>query len=360
MAQEAGRRRIAGDVIHGAARVTAAVVVLMLAGAAAAQQPDVVVLLNGDRMTGEIKELVRGRLSVKTDALDTVRVYWGQVAGLSTPRVFEVETGGGDRYFGALQDASPGRVRVAPSGAPSVELPLADIILITPFDATFWQRIDGHVDLGFSFAKASLETSWTLNADAEYRGQKWVVGTTLASQLTWRDDADRLSRNVLSMVGSRTVGRRWFVLALGQLQENEELSLALRSVVGSGAGRHLIRSNRTRLELYAGLVYTRESYQDEATRHSPEATVGANWDWFTSQNNDLDLSTVVLSYYSVNGDARARVELQSALRVKFLSNFYFSVNGYESFDSSPPPGGARTDLGITLALGWKFGALGSF
>ena len=69
---------------------------------------------------------------------------------------------------------------------------------------------------------------------------------------------------------------------------------------------------------------------------------------------------MVLSYYSVNGDARAHLELQSALRVKFLSDFYFSVNGYGSFDSSPPPSGAGADLGITLALGWKFGALGSF
>src|SRR5690606_10368256 len=153
-----------------------------------------------------------GRLSVKTAGLDTVQVYWGQVAGLSTPRVFEVETSTGERYFGALESGSPGRVRVAPPGGTNVDLRLDDIIAITPFDSTFWQRIDGHVDLGFSFAKASLETSWTLNADAEFRNQKWVAGARLASQLTWREDADRLSRNVLSMLGSRAVGRRWFVL----------------------------------------------------------------------------------------------------------------------------------------------------
>ena len=100
-----------------------------------------------------------------------MRVYWWQVAGLSTPRVFEVQTSGGDRYYGALQDAPPGRVRVAPSGAPSVELPLDAVIAITPFDATVWQRIDGHVDLGFSFAKASLGHSLVQSGLIRARGR---------------------------------------------------------------------------------------------------------------------------------------------------------------------------------------------
>lgn len=317
-------------------------------------------LVNGDRMTCEIKELARGRLSVKTDALDTVRVYWGQVDGLSTPRVFEIQTSSGDRLFGTLDYVSPRRIRVTPAGAASVELSLDDIVRIAPFDSTFWQRLDGHVDLGFSFAKANLETSWTLNADAEYRSHSWIVGTNLASQLTWRDDADRLSRNALSLLGSRALGRHWFILGLGQLQENEELSLELRSVVGGGVGRHLLRSNTTTLQIYAGLVHTREEYVDVPTQESPEVAVGANWNWFTSRNNDLDLTTMVISYYAVQGDPRGRVELQSAFRVKFLSNFYFSVNGYDSYDSNPPDGRAKTDLGIAVSLGWKFGSLGSF
>jgi hypothetical protein len=343
-----------------AAAALACLVVLVPADVTAAPKDDLVVLVNGDRMTCEIKELTRGRLSVKTDALDTVRVYWGQVDGLSTPRVFEVQTGGGDRFFGPIDHVAPRRIRVTPAAAPAVELSLDDVVRITPFDLTFWQRIDGHVDLGFSFAKADLETSWTLNTDAEYRGHRWVVGANMASQLTWRNDADRLSRNALWLLGSRELSRNWFVLGLGQLQENEELSLELRSVVGGGAGRHIVRSNRTTLLIYGGLVHTREEYVDVPTQDSPEVAVGANWDWFTSSNNDLNLSTTAISYYALESDARARVELQSAFRVKFLSNFYFSVNGYDSYDSDPPDGRAQTDLGISLSLGWKFGSLGSF
>lgn len=329
-------------------------------GTLAAAQNDIVVLLNGDRMTCEVKELNRGRLSVKTDALDTVSVYWGQVDSLSTASVFEIQISNGDRFFGRIDQVGPRRVRVMPTAAPSLELSLDDIVRMAPFDATVWQRMDGHVDLGFSFAKADLETSWTLNADTEYRSRHWLMGLTAASQLTLRDNADRLSRNALSVMASRSLSRNWFILGLGQLQENEELSLELRTVGGGGAGRYLMRSNRTTLQAYAGLVYTQEKYTDTPRQESPEVSVGADWNWFTSRNNNLDLSTSAISYFAVREDRRRRVELQSALRIKFLSDFYVSVNGYDSYDSNPPEGSATTDLGISVSLGWKFGSLGAF
>ena len=46
---------------------------LLLSNKAAAQE-DVVVFANGDRLTGEIRRLDRGRLSFKTDATGTIGV----------------------------------------------------------------------------------------------------------------------------------------------------------------------------------------------------------------------------------------------------------------------------------------------
>ena len=45
---------------------------------------------------------------------------------------------------------------------------------------------------------------------------------------------------------------------------------------------------------------------------------------------------------------------QTALRVKIFSDFTFSVNGYDSYDSSPPQDGVTNDYGVSLSLGWKF------
>jgi len=315
---------------------------------------DVVVLDNGDRLTCEIKQLERGRLTMSTDALDTVRVYSGRIREIVSPRQFEVERSDGTLHFGALAATQPRGVRVELAPGSGIDLPFDDIVRITPIEASVWQRMDGHVDLGFSFAKADLETRYTLNADTEYKSKRYEGNVILASQITSREDAERLARNQLTLSGNRRVGPRWSAGSIMQFQQNEELSIDLRSVAGAGVTRHLAQSNRTNLTLFGGLAYTREQFTGEETEERAEVLLGSNWDWYTVRNDHVDLSTQVLSFFGVTGGSRARLELQSAARFEFLKDFYFSVNGYGSFDSRPPEGRANSDVGLSLALGWSF------
>jgi putative salt-induced outer membrane protein YdiY len=328
--------------------------ILQAAPARAAAKIDTTVLDNGNRITCEIKSLDRGRLRIGTDALDTVTVYWERVVAVASPRLFEVEIDDGARYFGALEEAAPGRVRVVPPGAAPFELALANVVHMMPLEARFWQKLDGNVDLGFSFAKANLETRWTLNTEVDYRSRHYSGKLTLASQLTARDDADTLSRQALSLMGNRVLSNRWFALALGQVQENEELSLELRYVAGGGVGRDLVQSSSSLFRVYSGIVYTHEKFTSTDPQSSPELAAGLHWDWFTSRSDALDLSVGVASFYDIGGNARARVESQSALRFEFLKDFYFSVNGYQSFDSDPPAATVKSDYGVNASLGWKF------
>lgn len=321
--------------------------------ALAGPKVDVVVLDNGDRLTCEIKQLLRGRLTMKTDALDTVQVYSGRIREIVSPRQFEVERADGMLYFGALA-AQPGGVRVEVTPGAGTDMRFDEIVRITPIEASLWQRMDGHVDLGFSFAKADLETRYTLNADTEYKTKRYQADANLASQITVREDADKLARNQLTLSGNRRIGPRWSIGTFMQLQTNEELSIDLRTVAGGGLSRYLAQSNHTNLTLFGGLAYTRERFTGEPTQDRAEVVVGTNWDWFTVQNDHVDFSTQVLSFYGLTGGSRARLEIQSAARFEFLKDFYFSVNGYGSFDSHPPEGTANSDVGLSLALGWSF------
>lgn len=333
--------------------VVAMMWLVMAVAAFGAPKIDLVSIEKGDRLLCEIKGLDRGRLKISTDALDTVTVYWDRIETVVSPRVYEVEADDGSRYFGALSGAVSRRLIVG-AGATVVDIDMGHVIRITPLEASFWQRLDGNVDLGFSFNKADLETRWTLNGQADYRSRNYEGTATLASQLTLREDTDKLSRNTLSLAGRRLFRRRWFGVVVGQAQENQELGLELRTVAGGGLGRYIVQSNSTTLQLFSGVVYTRELFSDVPKRNSPEALVGTSWDWFSARNNDIDMSTTAVSYFNVGGDARTRFELQSALRFEFLKDFYFSVNGYTSYDSRPPENQASSDVGLSIALGWKF------
>jgi hypothetical protein len=125
-------------------------------------------------------------------------------------------------------------------------------------------------------------------------------------------------------------------------------------VGGAGIGRDLVHTSRRLWSTYAGLAYTHERFSGEAGSQSAEAAVGGQLDFFTPAKEDFRITNSVVSYFSLSGRARVRLELQSAWRHEFLKDFYWSMNGFESFDGDPPADQKTNDFGVSITLGWKF------
>jgi hypothetical protein len=342
-----------GDWTNAVVRVAlVAAAALAPRAAVAAPKVDAVYLITGDRLTCEIKQLNRGLLRLSTDPADGVNVHWGTVAGVTSPREFEVTLGSGDHYYGALgQSAVAGELVVLAGAAALATVQIADVTELTPIGRRVWSRIDGNLDAGFSFAQANLETHWAVNGSATYRSRTYLLSSSVASQLTAREDADKTLRNTVTLSGNRLFDNRWFANVLVQAQQNEELDLDLRTVAGGGVGKTLSQSNRRAIAAFVGVVYTREQFVDQPVTDGAELAVGGQLDFFTSSSNDFTLTNSVVSYYT---RSRVRVESQSAWRHEFLKDFYWSLNGVESFDSDPPENGKRNDFSLSLAIGWKF------
>ena len=84
---------------------------------------------------------------------------------VASPRLFDVEL---ERRT-LLRRARGGRAGPGASAPPAVraaELALVEIVAHLPLEAGFLQKLEGRIDLGFSFAKANLETRWTLNCES--------------------------------------------------------------------------------------------------------------------------------------------------------------------------------------------------
>src|SRR3954470_460012 len=339
-----------------AVRVVVAVCGLLApAAAAAGPKVDTLQLKNGDRLTCEIKKLHQGRLTIGTDSLDTVAVFWQDVAAVISPREFEVTLTSGDKYYGALAAAAtPGALLVTARAMPPESMALTEVAAIVPIGASIWSRMDGNVDLGLSVAQANTETHWSLNAGALYRSKKYRIDGSIASQLTAREDADRQLRNTLTLQPGRLYGHQWFAIALGQVQQNDELQLELRTVGGGGLGNAFSQTNHRLIAGFAGVVYTREQFVDQPIGNSAEIALGGEVDFFTAAKQEHTITNRIVTYYRATGGTRARLELQSAWRHEFLSDFYWSLNGVESFDSDPPADKKKNDFSFSLSIGWSF------
>jgi len=88
----------------------AALIALALLAAvspALAQKTDVIVLANGDRVTGEIKSYDAGRLTVDTSHSSWIKVKWSLIASITSDKQFDVETIEGLHHYGSLAPSDP-------------------------------------------------------------------------------------------------------------------------------------------------------------------------------------------------------------------------------------------------------------
>jgi hypothetical protein len=314
---------------------------------------DLVVLVNGDRITCEIRSLRRGRLTVSTDSMSTVTIDWVDVRRVASPVPFEVEISSGRRMLGPLAEIAPGSVRVKTAGE-DVDVELSSVVRITPMEAGFWQRLDGSISVGFSFTQADELTQWSLNADASRRTEKFLVTGAYDSMLSTTGNDEGQTRNAVTLTIQRFISRRWFAALMTQATQNEELGLNLRTVVAATLGRYIVMSNRTELGAMAGAAYTRENFVDQPGENRAEAVQGLRWDWFTFAARDIDISHSILVFEGFEPDLRVRLELSSRMRVKIVKDLHWTLNLFESSDSSPPEGEKKNDLGVSASLGWSF------
>ena len=73
--------------------------------AMAREKIDVITMDNGDRITGEIKSLKQGVLTLSTDNLGTLSIEWSHVARVDTSYVFQLEMANGAILLGSLGGA---------------------------------------------------------------------------------------------------------------------------------------------------------------------------------------------------------------------------------------------------------------
>src|SRR5664279_4235980 len=85
----------------------AGLLLFALAGTALAQKTDVIVLFNGDHVTGEIKTYAAGRLTVETDIGSDLSLKWSRITSIASDKQFEIETTDGTYYYGTLAPSTP-------------------------------------------------------------------------------------------------------------------------------------------------------------------------------------------------------------------------------------------------------------
>jgi hypothetical protein len=334
----------------------AIVFVASAAEAAARLKTDVVILKNGDHLTGEVKGLEYARLSFKTDTMETVSIKWEEVAQVTSNYSFQVTLENGLRFFGTLgPPAEPGMLSVVGKDG-TVGLTMHQVFNIRPIKQKFWKRIDGSLSLGLSFTKASDVLRFSFNGDAKYTERKNIVELTLSSIITTQQEKEERQNNNLNLRYNRLLQQKWFLSALTSLQRNDELGIRLRVLGGGGGGRLLVQTNRMVLPVMAGITVAREwagSQGQDST--NVEGLVSIYWNLYIYHTPKTDLTFDLTTHPSITDGGRVRMNLDTRLRREIIKDFFVDLSFYLKYDNRPPTRTASTtDYGFVTSVGYSF------
>jgi len=341
---------------------------LITGEAMATRKTDVVYLNNGDRITGEFKELVQGELRLSTAEMGSVYIKWEGVARIESDKYIEIELRDGRRVFGQLPpdlNSSAEILSIKTLKDKPFEIKMDEVIRAEQIrvEDSFWDRLDGHLKLGLNYTQASDVLTWNIDGEARYRTQKHLTSLTFDSNLTRNGDGTDSSRHNLS--GSRHwyLTNRWFYCGALGAQQNEELGLDLRASVTGGGGRFLVQSQKTELYLATGLSANREKETGDDDTNDDLSNAGTNielllsadYTFFRLYSPKSRIKFTPTLWQGITDTDRLRGNLNLSLRQEFISDLFWDLSFYYDYDSKPLQGAdAKEDYGINTSLGYEF------
>lgn len=343
--------------IRRCAILAGALVLATAARAALADKTDIVYLRNGDRVTCEIKDMERGRLKVSTDSMGTIFIEWKDVERVTSKELYVIEQQDGTRLNGSLAETATGDQLLLHHADGDQPLAMGEVIRIDPLkiDEMIIKRWDGSVSVGFDKTKANDDTSLSAQFDARRRAQDFALNFGGSFYSRSQDDAEDSLRANFGAIYRSLLEDRWYWAGLGSVERNDELGIDLRTLGGAGYGRYLVQTGRTLWSLTGGAVVVNEQRAgNEAAETSIEAMLNTDYEFFTYDTPKTSLSTSLTIYPSLTEGGRVRADANVALRKELITDLFFELSVYYSWDNEPPEEGEKTDYGLVTSLGYTF------
>lgn len=326
-----------------------AIIILLFAQNARANKIDTIYLQHGDRITGEVKSLENNYLKLSTDDLSTISIKWNKVDSVKILNNMRIVFEEGEIFYGKLLTAGKdGYCYIwANVGEPRLTH-LTEIVMLSPLEKRFMDRLTGTLSAGFSYTKANDILQLNLDASVKYQAEKIEVELSYNGNFTSQDTLDATQRTSSGITFRRLLPNNWFLVSELGTETNSEQNLDLRTSVSLGGGNSIVNTNRSALRIAGALQGSRE-YSQEDVQNSIEAVLGAGYYLFVYDSPKITFNFISQLSPSLSDMGRIRADIDSNISWEIFHDFYLKWTFYYSFDSKPLSATAsKNDWAVTL------------
>ena len=336
----------------------------MIAPLLARDSTDVIVMKNGDHLTGEIKGMSQGVLYISMNyILGTSDVQWSKVDHIESKQLFLVKTDDGSVYTGVLSTATqergrPMTIEVVESSSKQVELERRTVVQMDQTSERFWQRFNGDINTGIQYSKGNQSTQYNLSSDVGYPRERWSAFASYNSTLSTSTGVSAATRNQLNLGAQRLLPwSNWFYAGEGSLLQSSEQNINLQSGVGGGIGRYLANSNHATIFLIGGFGFQRTQYAPSLFISAPQnvatGMLAGSMKLFRFNKTTLNVAGAV--FPAISDPGRVYTNLNVTYYIKLSGSLSWNVSFYGNWDNQPPPTFSGSDYGTSSGLSITFG-----
>ncbi|HXJ93417.1 MAG TPA: DUF481 domain-containing protein [Terriglobia bacterium] len=331
----------------------------------ARESTDVIVMNNGDRLTGTVKGLDGDTLYFSLPyAVETISIDWSKVVRLESQQLFIIKTKDGSSYSGTVNTAvmpngGPMKLQVVDTMGKETVLDSGQIVQVGQTSESFLKRFTGGTDFGLNYSKGNQTTQYNFSGLAAYPRERWVAQAGFNSVLSSSSGATVSTRNQVTLTAFHLLPwNHYFYGGLGSFLQSAEQGIDRQTTFGGGIGRYLRNTNRTVISVLGGFAWQGTAYRQETvpigTQNVAAALIAANVGLFRFNKTNLNVNAVLLPALSEPG--RVYFNTNASYRIKITGNLSWNISFYGSWDNRPPGGLPGSDYGTSTGLSWTFGS----
>ena len=341
--------------------VTIALFTTLTCGAAA---QDRITLANGDVLTGTIKSMADGKVTVNSPLLGDVTVPMSNISDMVTQSQVSLQTKGGDMLQRRIVGVEGGNLRL--EGA-TTSLGIADLGMINPpakAEPTWTGSVkvnglwtDGNTDrraIGASFDASRRAESDRISVDAAWDYSEDKDNTATATRGTWTLNQRRTGGGIKYDL---FFSKKWYGLATARVLGDTLANLDLRFTGGVGFGYTWIEDSTTTFLTEVGVSYFNESYRVVVV-NDPDSVdyLAARLAYKLTHafSEKTKLVHGVEAFPSTEDIEDTYLQAKTEVTTSLTDSMIASIAHILDWDNTPSRGFERTDNRVLLSVGWSF------
>jgi putative salt-induced outer membrane protein YdiY len=312
---------------------------------------DVLVMKNGDRITGKIKRIWDGEVSIEPDYADEFNVDLPEVDHIVSDREFEIELTDGRELVATMGGTDTAGGQVLTADGQDVVIGLEDFLEVDePEDYYDWEV---NVDFSSTLKEGNTDSvNFQLRSDGmikvgDHRNRAEVkfLRERLAGVSTQQKDLFTYNYNWLFK-------EPWFFAGNYSFERDPIQELNSRHIFSMGLGRDIWDTPHRSLSFSLGAGYLTEDIGMSTQQSSVAAWVlRFGHDFF---NGDMEVFHNQDINVYLSGRSNTSYKTSTGLRYEITDLLYTNLTLNYDYETDPVPGVLNEDLALLVGFGAEF------